>query len=301
MTLKQLEYVVKVVETGSISTAASKLYIAQPSLTHAISELEDEMKITIFNRTNKGVSLTKDGELFIAYARQILDQTNLLKDKFINEENRKPSFSVSCQHYSFCVTAFSECVKKYETNQYDFTLRETETHEIIEDVANLKSEIGVLYLSKKNKEIIQKLLKKNDLIFISLFKAYPHVFISKNNPLSSKDIITLKDLEPYPYLTYEQGDFNSFYYSEEFLPKVDVKKNIMVRDRATLFNLADKLNGYTVSSGKIFQDVNENIIIAKKFDYDEEMNIGYISHKNIPLSSYAKTFIESLLKTINEN
>lgn len=301
MTLKQLEYVVKVAETGNISTAASKLYIAQPSLTHAISELEDEMKISIFNRTNKGVSLTKDGELFIAYARQILDQTNLLKDKFINEENRKPSFSVSCQHYSFCVTAFSECVKKYETNQYDFTLRETETHEIIEDVANLKSEIGVLYLSKKNKEIIQKLLKKNDLIFTSLFKAYPHVFISKNNPLSKKDIITLKDLEPYPYLTYEQGDYNSFYYSEEFLPKVDVKKNIMVRDRATLFNLADKLNGYTVSSGKIFKDVNEDIIIAKKFEYDEEMNIGYISHKNFPLSSYAKTFIESILNTINEN
>lgn len=290
MTLKQLEYVIKVAEKLNITDAANELYIAQPSLTHSIHELEDEMNIQIFIRTNKGVTLTSDGEVFLGYARQVLDEANLLKEKFNNIKS-KPKFAISCQHYSFCVSAFSDCINEFNANEYDFTLRETETYEIINDVNTLKSELGVLYLSNKNQEVISSILKKNDLIFTPLFEATPHVFISKNNPLAKKGVIELEDLEPYPYLTYEQGNYNSFYFSEEFLPTIYSNKNIVVKDRATLFNLVDKLNGYTVSSGKIFKDVNENIIIAKKFNYDEKMNIGYITKKGVSLSKYANAFI----------
>lgn len=300
MTLKQLEYIIKTAEIGNITLAANTLYIAQPSLTHSISELENELGITIFNRTNKGVSLTEDGEVFLAYAREIINHSNTLLERFKKIEYIKPRFSVSSQHYSFVVNAFSDCVKKNNFNQYNFSLRETETHEIIEDVSNLKSEIGILYLSNRNKEIIEKLLKKNDLVFESLFKAKPHVFISKNNPLANHNKITIKDLEPYPYLTYEQGNYNSFYFSEEFMPNIDTKKNIIVRDRATMFNLIDKLNGYTVSSGIIFKDVNESFIIAKPFEYNEVMNIGYIKHKGMVLSSYAEEFIEFIKENIKE-
>ena len=299
MTLKQLEYICKVAEKLNITDAANELFIAQPSLTHAINELEQEMNIVIFNRTNKGVTLTNDGEEFLSYARQILEQANLLNDKYKNIENRSPKFSVSCQHYSFCVQAFSDTIKKFDSNQYDFTIRETQTHEIIEDVYNSKSEIGVLYLSNKNKEIIEKLLKKNELTFTPLFKATPHVFISKNHPLANKEIITIDDLKPYPYLTYEQGNYNSFYFNEEFLSSIDVDKNIMVRDRATLFNLAVLLNGYTVSSGIILKDVNASSIIAKPLKYDEIMEIGYIKKKNTILSEYGKTYIEYIKDYIN--
>lgn len=299
MTLKQLEYICKVAEAGNITDAANELYIAQPSLTHAIYELEKEMNIVIFNRTNKGVTITNEGEEFLSYARQVLEQANLLNDKYKNQNNRSPKFSVSCQHYSFCVSAFSDTIKKFDSNQYDFTIRETQTHEIIEDVYNSKSEIGVLYLSNKNKEIITKLLKKNDLSFNTLFIANPHVFISKWHPLADKKIITLNDLKPYPYLTYEQGNYNSFYFSEEFLSTFDVDKNIMVRDRATLFNLAVLLNGYTVSSGIILKDVNASSIIAIPLDYNEKMEIGYIKKKNTTLSEYGKAYIEFIKDYIN--
>lgn len=299
MTLKQLEYICKVAEAGNITDAANELYIAQPSLTHAIYELEKEMNIVIFNRTNKGVTITNEGEEFLSYARQVLEQANLLNDKYKNQNNRSPKFSVSCQHYSFCVSAFSDTIKKFDSNQYDFTIRETQTHEIIEDVYNSKSEIGVLYLSNKNKEIITKLLKKNDLSFNTLFIAKPHVFISKWHPLADKKIITLNDLKPYPYLTYEQGNYNSFYFSEEFLSTFDVDKNIMVRDRATLFNLAVLLNGYTVSSGIILKDVNASSIIAIPLDYNEKMEIGYIKKKNTTLSEYGKAYIEFIKDYIN--
>ena len=298
MTLKQLEYVIKVAEKLNISEAANELFIAQPSLTHAIHELEEEMNIQIFIRTNKGVSITSDGEVFLGYARQVLDEANLLEERFKNIKS-KPKFAISCQHYSFCVSAFSDCINEFNSNEYDFTLRETTTYEIINDVNNLKSELGVLYLSNKNKDVILNILKKNDLIFTTLFEAEPHVFISKNNPLAKNNIIELKDLEPYPYLTYEQGNYNSFYFAEEFLPTIYSNKNIIVKDRATLFNLVDKLNGYTVSSGKMFKDVNEDIIIAKKFKYEEKMNIGYITKKGISLSKYANAFINYIKNYVN--
>lgn len=296
MTLQQLKYAVTVADTKNITEASRKVFISQPSLTASIHELESEMNITIFSRTNKGVTITNEGDEFLAYARQVLDQASLLEAHFKGETDATPIFSVSCQHYSFAVKAFVEVIKMFGGNEYDFTLRETQTHEIIEDVAKLKSEIGVLYMSTKNRKVIEKLLVKNNLIFESLFTTPLHVFISSKNPLAKKKRLSLKDLAPYPYLTYEQGDFNSFYFSEEPLTEVDFEcpKNIKVRDRATLFNLLIGLDGYTICSGIISRELNGKDIISKPLDVEDKMTVGIITRKDVSLTRYGKAYISEL-------
>lgn len=298
MTLQQLKYITTVAETGNITEAAKRLFITQPSLTNAIRDLENEMQVTIFNRTNKGVVVTNEGDVFLSYARQILEQVGLLEEKYLNVKEQRPRFSVSCQHYSFAVNAFVDVIKQFDANQYDFTLRETQTHEIIEDVSKLKSEIGILYVSSKNEEVINKMLRQNGLDFKELFMAKPHVFISSKHPLAEKKEITLEDLDDYPYLSFEQGEYNSFYFSEEILSTLDRRKNIKVRDRATLFNLVIGLKGYTVSSGVISKELNGENIIARPLLVDEYMRIGIVTQKNMPLSRYGVAYIEALQKHI---
>ena len=299
MTLQQLKYVVCVAEVGNISLAAEKLFIAQPSLTNAIKNLEEELGITIFSRNNRGVLITEQGNVFLSYARQMLDQLDLIESKFLNKKEIKPYFSVSCQHYSFAVNAFIDVINKFNASSYNFTIRETQTYEIITDVKDLVSEVGVLYLSKKNEEVITKLLKENDIKFEELFEAKPHVFISNDHPLAKKELIKLEELDEYPYLSFEQGKNNSFYFSEEVLSTLDRKKNIKVRDRATLFNLIIGLNGYTVSSGVISHELNGKNIISKPLEINEYMRIGIITLKNVILSQYAKEFIDAIKNHIN--
>ncbi len=294
MTLQQLKYVVTVAEKGTISEAAKELFISQPSLTNSIKELENEMQITIFHRTNKGIVVSNVGDEFLAYARQVLEQANLLEEKFLNVKQQSPRFSVSTQHYSFAVNAFVDVIREFGGNQYDFTLRETQTYEIIEDVNRLKSEIGILYTSSKNQDVIMKLIKQNGLEFEELFVAKPHIFISSKHPLAGKEVLTLNELDEYPYLSFEQGDYNSFYFSEEILSTVDRSKNIKVRDRATLFNLVIGLNGYTVSTGVISKELNGENIIAKPLQVDEFMRVATIKQKNMPLSRYGKAYMDAL-------
>lgn len=301
MTLQQLKYVVTVADKGTISEAAKELFISQPTITNAIKELEKEMHITIFNRTNKGIVVSNIGNEFLAYARQVLEQANLLEEKFLNVKKQSPRFSVSTQHYSFAVNAFVDVIREFGGNQYDFTLRETQTYEIIEDVSRMKSEIGILYTSSKNEEVIMKFIKQKDLEFEELFVAAPHVFISSKHPLANREEITLEELEEYPYLSFEQGDYNSFYFSEEILSTLDRNKNIKVRDRATLFNLAVGLNGYTVSTGVISKELNGENIIAKPLMVDEYMRIGAIKQKEMPLSRYGKAYMNALKKHVFES
>lgn len=296
MTLQQLKYLVTVAECRNITEAAEKLFISQPSLSAAIHNLESEMGVTAFVRSNKGVSITREGEELLSFARNLLEQAEIMKEHFCSAEKRNPKFCVSCQHYSFAVNAFVDVVGKYDADEYNFILRETQTGEIIDDVANGNSEIGVLYISNHNEDVLTKLFKKNDLVFEEMFTASPHIFISKNHPLAHKDKITLDELKPYPYLVYEQGERNSFYFSEEFLSVLDMPKSIQVRDRATLFNLAIGLNGFTVSSGIIDKELNGEDIIAKPLEMDCDMHIGLIKKKNIMLSRYAESYIAALKK-----
>ena len=296
MTLQQLKYVITVAETGTITEAANQLFISQPSLTNAIHELEKEMNIVIFNRTNKGISLSKEGEGFLGYARQVLEQAAILEDKYKRNGGGKKQFCVSTQHYSFAVNAFVDLIKEYGQKEYDFSLRETQTFEIIEDVARLRSEIGILFLNDFNEAVINKILKSYDLEFHLLFIAKPHVFISRSHPLASNKLITNEELEVYPYLSFEQGEHNSFYFSEEIFSESERKKNIRVRDRATLFNLLIGLNGYTVCSGVIDKKLNGSEIIAVPLADESDMRIGYITHRKGVISRLGNSYLEALMK-----
>ena len=246
MTIQQLKYIIKIVECGSITEAARQLFISQPSLSAAVKELEQEYGIEIFYRTPKGISLSADGTEFLSYARQIIEQTELMEIRYTDRKPAKQLCSVSTQHYAFAVNAFVNLIASLDAEEYEFTLRETRTYEIIEDVSNYRSEVGVLYFSDFNQKVLQKLLRENQLEFTPLFHAHPHVFVSAAHPLAAAEGVTLEDLEPYPFLTFEQGTYNSFYFSEEILSTEPRRKIIHVSDRATLFNLLIGLNGYTI-------------------------------------------------------
>ena len=298
MKLQQLRYVVKVAECGSITEASRRLFVSQPSITASIRDLENEMGVHIFERTNKGVIVSEEGETFLGYARQVLDQADLLEGKYKGTSEQVPHFSVSCQHYSFAVNAFVDVIREFDAARYDFTLREEQTHEIIEDVAHMKSELGILYLSEHNCEVIERMLAANELVFEGLFCATPHVFVCSDHPLADHASVTLEDLEDYPFLSYEQGSYNSFYYSEELTSTFERRKNIRVRDRATLFNLAMGLNGYTVCSGVISHELNGPGIISIPLDVDEYMEIGIITRKNTILTRYGQAYIEAIRQHI---
>ncbi|MBP5222578.1 MAG: LysR family transcriptional regulator [Lachnospiraceae bacterium] len=298
MTLKQLQYAVTVAETGSMTEAAKKLFIAQPSLTSAIHELENEYGITLFLRSNKGIEITPEGDEFLGYARQVLDQTNLIDERYTGRHAIKQRFSVSAQHYSFVVEAFVELLKNYEGPKYEFHMRETQTYEIIDDVAHLRSEIGILYLNRFNETVLRKTLRDNGLSFEPLFTAKPHVFISKNSPLSQKKVLSPADLKPYPRLSYEQGTHNSFYFSEEILSTLDSDKEVIVCDRATLFNMLIGLSGYTICSGVISEELNGPDIIAKPLAVDDYMEIGYILPNAIRPSHLTLSYIDILKRLV---
>lgn len=265
MTLQQLKYVTAVAETGTISGAAQALFLSQPSLTAAIHDLEQELNITIFSRTNRGVALTPAGDEFLGYARQVLEQTDLIEERYTGSAPRRHRFSVSTQHYSFAVEAFVDLLQEHGGPEYDFCIRETKTYEIIEDVARLRSEVGVLYLNAFNTPVLTRVIREHELEFHSLFTARPHVFVSKTNPLAGRPSVTL-----------------------------ECAKEIMVSDRATLFNLLIGLDGYTICSGVINSTLNGPNIVAVPLDVDDHMEIGYLLHKRTVPSRFALSYIEAL-------
>lgn len=294
MTLQQLKYVTTIANIGSISEAAKRLFVSQPSLTKAIKELEKEMGITIFDRTNKGITVSKEGERFLGYARQVLEQAALLEEQYKSQSGGKKQFSVSTQHYSFAVNAFVELLKGAEIDQYDVSLRETQTYEIIDDVAHMKSEIGLLYYNDFNRPVLEKLIHTNELTFTELFTAHPHIFIGKTHPLAHKEVVSMDELEEYPYISFEQGDHNSFYFSEEIFSTVVRPKHIRVRDRASLFSLLLGFDGYTVSSGVIDKEVNGENIISVPLAEEGLMHIGYITNNKMQRSRLGQEYIHAL-------
>lgn len=300
MTLQQLKYVIAVVNYGSISEGAKQLFISQPSLSNAIKELENELGIEIFNRSSRGITLSQDGIEFLGYARQVVEQANLLEDRYSSKKKVKQLCSISTQHYAFAVTAFVEMISSLENDEYEFTLRETRTSEIIDDVKNLHSEVGILYINDFNEKVILKLLKEDQLVFHPLFNAEPHVFISAFHPLAKEQSVNFSQLEDYPFLCFEQGQNNSFYFSEEICSTEYHKKQIKVSDRATLFNLLKGLNGYTICSGVLGDDLNNGNIKAVPLETEEKMLVGWIENSRTSLSQMAKEYISTLEKVISE-
>ena len=298
MRIQQLQYLEKIVESGSINEAAKALFLSQPSLSNAIKELEQEMDLQLLVRQKSGVSLTNEGREFMIYARQILDQVKLMEAKYKQHTVRKQAFSVSAQHYAFVVHAFVDLIKQVDAEEYQFTLRETETQNILEDVMSFKSSLGILYLNKFNRQVLTKLFKEKKLKFTPLFKAKPHVFVCRDNPLAQKSSVKLRDLEDYPYLSYEQGQENSFYFAEEILSTLNRKMHIKVSDRATIFNLMVGLNGYTISSGIISSELNDDNIIAIPLEVDDMMTLGYLMPQQVEPSPITRQYLALLRANI---
>lgn len=296
MTLAQLRYAITVANAGSMSEAARNLFISQPSLSAAIKELEEETGLELFHRTNRGISLTSDGEEFIGYARQVVEQYELIENKYISKQQTKKKFSVSMQHYAFAVNAFVQMVKQFGMDEYEFAVREARTYDVIEDVKNVKSEIGILYVNAFNRKVLEKLFHTNGLEFHPLMECHIYVYLWKGHPLANRQLISLEELEEYPCLAFDQGNNNSFYFAEEVLSTYDYKQLIRGNDRATLLNLMVGLNGYTLCSGIICEDLNGSDYCAVKLDSDEVMTIGYLVRKGAMISPLGKKYIEELSK-----
>lgn len=296
MTLAQLRYAITVAGASSMNEAAGKLFISQPSLSASIKELEAEVGVELFKRTNRGISVTPEGEEFIGYARQVVEQYNLIESKYILKENTKKKFGVSMQHYTFAVKAFVEMVKQFGMDEYEFEIHETKTYDVIEDVKNCKSEIGLLYINDFNKKVLTKLFHQSGVEFHELLKCHIYVYLWKGHPLASKKEITLEELEEYPCLSFDQGHNNSFYFAEEVLSTYDYKRLIKANDRATFLNLMIGLNGYTLCSGIMCEELNGSDYCAVKLKSDEIMTIGYISRKGVPISPLGKKYLEEIGK-----
>ena len=275
---------------------ASRLFISQPSLSAAVRELESEMGVRVFDRTSRGVVVTEEGAEFLGYARQVLEQANLLEERYRDAVPRRRLFSVSAQHYAFAVNAFVETVRDLNVDEYDCTLRETRTHEIIEDVATFRSELGILYLNDFNRKVLEKIFRERLLVFTPLFEATPHVFLSAAHPLAGRESVALEELESWPCLSFEQGEHNSFHFSEEILSTVPHRKNIRVSDRATLFNLLVGLGGYTVSTGVLPSDLNGSLIASVPLESDERMTVGYVARRDIGLGEAGKLYLSHMEK-----
>lgn len=296
MTLNQLIYVITVADAHSMNEAARLLFISQPSLSAAVRELETEIGIEIFKRNNRGVSVTPEGMEFLGYARQVAEQYRLVESRYVNKRNVKKKFSVSMQHYSFAVDAFVKMVKQFGMDEYEFAVHETKTFEVIEDVKNFKSEIGILYINDFNQKILMKLFNENDLEFHGLFQCGIYVYLWKQHPLALKKEIAIEELEEYPCLSFEQGHNNSFYYAEEVLSTYRYKRLIKANDRATMLNLMVGLNGYTLCSGIICEELNGSDYCAIPLKSDEVMTIGFLKRKGTAVSPLGKKYLEEIQK-----
>lgn len=299
MTLLQLKYLIEVADKGSINKAARSLYISQPSLSNAIRDIENEIQINIFKRTNKGVRVTIEGAEFLVYARQIVEQAELLEKKYKGQKPARLEFSVSTQHCAFTVIAFSELINKYGNHEYEFYLKESRSVEVIDDVINYKSEVGIIYINEFNEKAIRKKIKEGNLELELVFTAKPHVLVSDHNELTKKKKVELKDLEDYPCLSFGQDEYNLFYFSEEILSTMLHKKSIKVSERATLFNLMTRLNGFTISTGIISERLKKQGIVPIDLEIDNIVKVGVVKRKDSKFSKMGENFIEEFKKTSN--
>lgn len=301
MTLQQLRYLIAIAECGSISAAAHTLFVSQSSLSVAVKEVENETGVTVFARSNRGITLTSDGIELLGYARQIVEQADLMERRYVQSYLPLPQrLAISTQHYAFCVQAFVDFVEEHHSDAYDFVLRETRTGEIIEDVRDFRSDLGILYLSNFNERVVKRALEDANITFTSLFCAKPHIFVGEHHPLAHRSRVHADDLVEYPRYSFEQGTANSFYFSEEPLSSLPHSRKIIVSDRGTLSNLLAHHNGYTISTG-ILSDEMHTGIVAIPLETDEEMNVGYLVHAQRHLDPLAKGYLKKLREHIDQH
>lgn len=296
MTLLQLKYAMMIADTGSMNEAAKRLFVTQPSLSNSMKELEQELGMQLFTRTSRGMSVTPEGKEFLGYARQVAQQYQLLEERFLSKNCARKKFGVSMQHYTFAVRAFVELVKQYGMDEYEFFINETRTADVISDVKSFRSELGILYLNNFNQRVLTKRFTENNLEFVELFPCRVYVYLWKGHPLADREKISMEELAEYPCLSFDQGDNNSFYYAEEVLSTYRYKRMIKANDRATMLNLMVGLNGYTVCSGIICEELNGEEYRAILLESDETMHIGYVHRKGMEISELGRRYLNEIEK-----
>ena len=295
MTLQQLRYALAIADCGSMNEAAKRLFLSQPSLSETVKELEQEIGMQIFMRSNRGIIITPEGEEFLGYARQVIDQYGILQARYV-EKQRKEKFSVSMQHYTFAVKAFVETVKKAGMDRYEFAANETTTYDVMENVRNFKSEIGVLYLNDFNEQVLMKIIREKGLEFEELFACDTYFELWSWHPLAGQSVSAMEERDEYPCLSFDQGRNSSLYLAEEMKSTYDYKRLIKANDRATLLNFMIGLNAYTLCSGIICEELNGSDYMAVPLKETEKMRIGYVKRKGASISHIGQIYIEELKK-----
>lgn len=294
MTLQQLMYAITTADEKSINKTAQRFYVSQPAISDAIRDLEDEIGITIFERSNRGVTTTTEGADFIVYARQVVAQYDLLKERYIDKEQKK-RFGVSAQHYTFAVKSYIELIENHDPEKYEFSIYEGKTSEVINDVRTFRSEIGIIHLDEYNHNFLMKYLRVNNLEYKKLFDCKVFVYLSSDHPLASKKKVTSHDLESYPCLTFNQGEENPIYLAEEPVSMFEKRKIIKVNDRGTMLNMMVGLNGYTLCSGIICEELNGTGYKAIPYESREKTSVIYVTRMGSTLSDLGQEYIDNLM------
>lgn len=297
MTFLQLKYVIATANSGSFREAARRLFVSQPALSSTIRELEEELDIQLFERTNKGIRVTEQGNEFLIYAKEAVSQYELIEDRYLNRDNDKKHFSVSMQHYVFAVHAFVSVVKEFDRKKYVYSVHETRTDEVLNNVKNLKSEIGVISYSNSNEKVMKKLFREYQLKFIPLMIRNTYVYVWREHPLAGKKELSLDELGEYPCVSFDQSSEGDFYLSEEALGDYDFNKLIKSTDRATTAELMSALNGYSIGTGNMIDSMAlKDGFVTIKLKEEDPLTIGYIIKEKHTLSDIGEKYIEELLK-----
>lgn len=297
MNINQLKYVLEVAGSSSMREASTKLYISQPALSASIHELEEELGILIFERTNKGISLTDAGREFLSYAKKAVGQYAVLEDRYLGRDSDKERFSVSTQHYNFAIRAFTDVIREIEPDKFIFSIHETKTKEVLEDVRSLKSEVGIVSFSGSNETLIKKLLRDYQLVFTPLMKRDTFVYVWKDHPFAGRDEISIEEMKDYPCVSFDQSDDSNFYLTEEALADYAFDKMIKSDDRATTMEIIAELDGYSIGSGML-SGTNAILqgLVAIKLKEEDPLTIGYITRKESTLSIHGGKYVDELMK-----
>jgi len=292
MTIQQCKYILKIAECGSLNEAAKQLFVAQSSLSVSVKSLEQELNIKIFERLGNGVYLTEEGSEFIQYARLISEQSDLIINRY-TENNICNHLYISTQHYDFVADTFCKLLNETTEKQYRFSLREMKTYDVIYETETAYCDIGIIAIKDKDHSIMERYINKKGLTFTPLFNAMPHVYIRKEHPIANHTVITKETLKNYPYVSYEQGEHNSSFFTEE-ITNTYSDKHIEISDRASLMNVLLATDCYTVGTGIMPSSLNEKRILSIPFESEDFYTIGYILRNDKKISELTKRLIEML-------
>jgi len=297
MTIQQCRYVLEIARCGSFSEAAKQLFIAQPSLSLSVKTLETELGIRLFERSGNGVFLTDDGAEFLKYATRICGNSDVVTQRY--NINIPQKLYIVTQHYDFIADIFCRFLQEVSPDRYRLAIREIETYHVIREVQTVSSDIGILAIKDTNLEIMNRYLGSRKLEFTKLLSVYPHVFLRKDHPLAGRQRLSLEELKDYPYVSYEQGEHNSDYFTEELMDDAYIDKHIGISDRATLMNVLLVTDAFTVGTGIMPSALNKGDIVSIPMDSDTPWHIGYILNKERKVSELTERFIRRLQDTVD--